>query len=344
MGDVTSDGYADIVVTGGADGTRVFAAIASPGTAPNTFTWGGISTTHVAVAGDSDSTDIVVVDLNNDSRLDLFVTRSAGGDQFHLNTGPTNPWAFTTTTTFTSPANGVAVAVGDLNGDGYADAVIARSGAPPGVHYNKGVPTGATSWQGLTEPAALVTGDTSLTATDIQLGDLDGDGDLDVVVTTAAGTWLYRNNGCDSTGRNCFDSRTALTGPVGAGAILANVDTDTDLDLVRYGAVGGGRLFQQHPVATTIIGLADVGVLGIDGVNVTDGQGAFIIYTGIGLQGGVAGTFSGSIDLGSGAVGASVAVQFNATNRIIDEVVVVGGVTIPVKFNSGQRPPAQGRT
>ena len=114
LGDVTGDGRADVVVTGGAatgQGTRVYVNSAT-----------GVATTAVTVAGGANATGAVLVDVNNDGRRDLVLSRSTGSDSYQLGTGTS---AIFGTATLLDTVNSGFVAVGDLNGDGYADVVTA---------------------------------------------------------------------------------------------------------------------------------------------------------------------------------------------------------------------------
>ena len=196
------------------------------------------------------------------------------------------------------------------------------------------MPTGQTSWQGFGDAVALPGDDRA--ATGIALADLDADGDLDVLLTTATGSWSYRNTGC-ATAATCFAVATPVDVPVGQRAIAVNVDGDTDVDVVTFGGASSAvpTVLQQQAVATTIIGFAGVSI-DAGGAKIRDGKGAVILYGGSGREVGMAGTFAGSIDLGSGAIGASASVLLNTTNRVISEVVVVDGTEIPLVFTSSQ--------
>ncbi len=67
-----------------------------------------------------------------------------------------------------------ALAVGDLNGDGYLDLVAASIGAPPLIYLNDG------NGQFLEQIDFGFTGDLNNVSA-LALGDLDGDGSLDIV-------------------------------------------------------------------------------------------------------------------------------------------------------------------
>ena len=88
VGDVTADGFADIVVGGTAD-TKIFAGTFTTTGTP-VVTWTGFATSPVTLT-DTGTTGIVLADLDNDTRLDLVVTSSAG-DHYRLNTHPGTAW------------------------------------------------------------------------------------------------------------------------------------------------------------------------------------------------------------------------------------------------------------
>ena len=326
VGDVTGDGFADVVVGASSGGTRVLTTTRTTGgtTAAPTYTLTGLAL--LTTYSDAGTRDVLIADLDNDGRLDL-VLAASGGDHYRLNTAPGTTWSLATDSAITGAAQSVRVAAGDLNGDGLVDVVGGAAGAAPTVYYNRGLVsssgTATTTWQGLEKtalPGAVQT------PTGITVGDVDGDGRRDVLVATAAGVLLYRNTGCTD-GRACFAApRLVASSPNVLGVALVNVDTDTDADLITFG--GAPRWFQQSPVSTTIVGLSGITV-SLGTAKLEKGQGALVVF-----GDGVAGTFSGSFAAGSGSgsVGVSASVRFNSTPHEVDEIVTVGGVEIPVKF------------
>lgn len=120
--------------------------------------------------------------------------------------------------------------LGDLDGDGDLDAMLANSGRdsvrPETIWINQG---GAQ--EGLSGSFALAAQTLgNADSTSVALGDLDGDGDLDAFITTqdAASVWL--NNGA---GR-FMDSGQRLGDQGAAGIILADLDGDGDLDALTH--------------------------------------------------------------------------------------------------------------
>ncbi len=154
-------------------------------------------------------------------------------------------------------------AVGDFNNDGFQDLFVVAGGLTPDLLYiNNGNGTftdQATAW-GVDEPHQGCAAAT---------GDFDGDGWLDIYVTSwgltadnaAAGkNRLYHNNGDNTFTDVAASAGVAMTdpdGPNGLGAAFGDYDLDGDLDLFitawfADGAFGGplmtagNRLFQNN--------------------------------------------------------------------------------------------------
>ena len=122
-------------------------------------------------------------------------------------------------------ALGSGVALGDIDGDGLADIFLARVGGPSALYKNLG------NWKfkDITRESGLeLKGRNTLGATFV---DIDGDGDLDLLVTSLGGpNGLFLNDGhghftevTDAAGLTSHRGSTTAT--------LADVDNDGDLDL-----------------------------------------------------------------------------------------------------------------
>jgi len=127
-----------------------------------------------------------------------------------------------------SVANGVATA-GDVDGDGDLDIIV--GGHYGGVRYyrNDGTPT-APNW---TLATMDLLGTTAHHLCSPKLGDLDGDGDLDLTVTDHGGwVYFYRNDGKG----NFTNATSGVSLPSGMGdngsVAVADLDNDGDLDIL----------------------------------------------------------------------------------------------------------------
>ena len=83
-------------------------------------------------------------------------------------------------------------------------------------------------------------------STDIDLADLDRDGDLDAFVTTSPGHGIYTNNG-----QGVFTLSFSLSVPGGADAALGDLDGDGDLDAMLVTTFGSSNFVFRNTVGTT---------------------------------------------------------------------------------------------
>ncbi len=121
--------------------------------------------------------------------------------------------------------NGSGVAVGDVNGDGKPDLFFCGLESPNQLYLNLGdwKFKEVTSESGLVFPEGLYRG--------AVFADLDGDVDLDLIVTgVSKGARVYLNDG---QGRfTDFSDQAGMAGPFGSMTVaLADVDRDGDLDV-----------------------------------------------------------------------------------------------------------------
>ena len=181
LGDLDGDTHLDVVVSNGGTGWGMdsVSVLLGDGT-------GKLSVEQEFGTVDIPS-DIALGDVNGDGRPDLVTANQAGwgGDvrtvSVLLGTGA---GGFACPTVFeVGHAPPVAVALGDVNGDGVVDVVTADgadvfgTGWTSGVSVLTGANNGMFSYQGDLR--------TDLGPTDVALGDVNGDGKLDIVTSNA---------------------------------------------------------------------------------------------------------------------------------------------------------------
>ncbi len=160
--------------------------------------------------------------------------------------------------------SGSGVALGDVNGDGWCDLYLCALDSPNRLYLNRG------NWkfdESTNNPAIACAG---LDSTGAAFADVDGDGDLDLLVNVlAGGTRLFLNDGggrftdvTDSAGLRSSTGATSLA--------LADVDGDGDLDL--YVANFRPTTILDRPTARFTMQSVDGGarVMSVDGRSVTE--------------------------------------------------------------------------
>ncbi len=232
LGDVDKDGDLDLVV--GVNG----------GSASNLYL-NTLGTFGPAIGlGTAPTRAVALVDLDNDGFLDLVL----GNDpttSVRLNAkGVGSAWAgFSSTVTTVTTTALRALAAGDVDGDGFADLVVAANAGSTLVLKNQGV-SGTSVWLGLTATVSLAN---TFATTSVVLGDVDKDGDLDLIVgANANDTRLYLNDGSTTP----YATAIAIASAATTSLALGDVDGDGFLDLLVGNSGSASRLYRNKGYST----------------------------------------------------------------------------------------------
>jgi subtilisin-like proprotein convertase family protein len=260
VGDANGDGYLDIVV--GNDGS-----FSGGGEQNVVYLNDGLGNFPTSLPDDrarpfgpnSQTQDVIVGDLNSDGTLDILIGRLdlSLPVEIYLGNGQ-GDFLADTRSSFVGPA--WSIALGDVNGDSYLDLVVggdAFSSVEPlgSVYLNDG--SGEFSIGGNlprtdARPADPVTADS------LALGDMDGDGDLDVVMGKTGGgvggtqSVIYLNDGQGNFPMGGVRNYGPGTGQIEA-AVVGDVDSDAYLDIVTLNVAylsDGPDNFSENEVRT----------------------------------------------------------------------------------------------
>jgi hypothetical protein len=228
VGDVNGDGHLDLIA-GNNGVNRLYLNNGSN----NPFQ--GVSGTNVS-SDSANTRTLALGDLDGDGDLDL-IAGNNGFNRIYLNNGSNAPFQTVLGTNLGTVADDTrALALGDLDGDGDLDLIVAGQ-QNRRLYLNPGTPTGLTAVSGVS------LGDASTTTSALMLADLDGDGDLDLLLGNASTNQLLLNIGQLEPFAQATANTIAFTNlPAAAAIALGDLNGDGALDLVA-GGTGRRKLF-----------------------------------------------------------------------------------------------------
>ncbi|WP_405413597.1 FG-GAP-like repeat-containing protein [Maribacter sp. Asnod1-A12] len=181
-------------------------------------------------------------DVNDDGWVDIFMRKRDEND-FFLNQGGnfSNGADLGQASNNNKGANGLW----DLDNDGDLDAVWTENGQTQ-IHRNDGggvfTALGAGSFPGLPQPGNIDIGSSGARIDALAGGDIDNDGDIDIILVGNSRSYLYINQlnsptpapgiiGSGSAMNFSLDSQQFNSGTDGEGTTMVDVDDDGDLDI-----------------------------------------------------------------------------------------------------------------
>ena len=226
VADLNNDGFPDVAVSNSSVGTKYYLNDKNSDADENPFT----AVTGVQISTDSggyvDALDLG--DVNNDGWVDVVTTGSSTNKVYLNSQNSTTPFDATTASNTISADTefGREIKLRDVDDDGDLDAIVAYQSARDRIYLNNGTSTPFSGISGIE-----ISVDT-LDSWGMDVGDVDQDGDLDIMIANDGLDKLYVNNSpvtpFSATEAVDIGTETNKAQQMDVG----DVDNDGDLDVV----------------------------------------------------------------------------------------------------------------
>lgn len=229
VGDISGDGKADIVTVED-EGSGKFRYMLGTGEGA------GVSSWKVVLPGMSAAVSLELGDVTGDGKEDIISVENEGSGKYRYMLGTSSGSSISS---WKSVLPGMSapddMAVGDMGGDGKADILTAEAEGSGSFRYMLGTSSGTSiaSWKqimsGMSNP------------TDMELGDVTGDGNADVVTEESQGNGQCRYMLGTGSGSGISNWKQVLSGMTCASFDLDDFTGDGRADIVAFESAGGGQ-------------------------------------------------------------------------------------------------------
>jgi hypothetical protein len=259
FGDVNGDGYSEALITYSKTATQVWL-----NDKLGHFTYSGQSLTS---EGEGMAMGVALGDFDADHDLDAFIiyiNESGTGkpNEVWINDGEGN---FTDSGQKLGQRCSSGIALADLDGDRDIDAFVCN-------HLGKNISTGSQIWlnngKGVFTDNGQDLGSLNQNHYSVDLGDIDGDGDIDALVTSGFNNDPSKNQIWINDGKGNFTGKVLSTYDSGDLA-LGDLDKDGDLDiLITYQT--GTKIYLNDGKGDFTISMQCFGTIGSSGADLGD--------------------------------------------------------------------------
>ncbi len=208
-------------------------------------------TSNANTLANGNNRDIALADMDGDGELDFIVSDALGSKNYIIANDGSGNMGNLIASFGTIGYNVEALALSDFDDDGDLDIITAGPGNRIWEVESEYLATAGGNVISLSQSTFGTSGD------DLAIGDLDGDGEKDILVPRGnfSGLRLYQNNNVSGT----FTVGTSIGGSWNAVAI-GDLDGDDDLEAIAIGASGLVRLtIDTSGINTTSIGTVTPG-------------------------------------------------------------------------------------